>query len=260
MMKIFRQAVLAMLAVVPVVAMAEKRQIERYQPIIDRQMFGPLPPDFDPDKMPSEVSRGSSSAAEKELTKEQEQLQSAVHFSVINIDRDGKPVVGFTDNSDPKAPVHYYMRVGESQNGWLVKEADPEKATMTIVKGEVEVALTLGDNSAKGGGKTSAANASASGASRTPFGARGGLLGGTLRARRAAREQAKQEAAQKSAAEAAEKEAARQAQVAQEKAEREAEREQQRQQLLAIQEELRKAREDKERAAEENGNGNNDAD
>ena len=55
MMKIFRQAVLAMLAVVPVVAMAEKRQIERYQPIIDRQMFGPLPPDFDPDAFAAEV-------------------------------------------------------------------------------------------------------------------------------------------------------------------------------------------------------------
>lgn len=258
MMKIFRQAAFAMLAVVPVAAMAEKQRIERYQPIIDRQMFGPLPPDFDPDKMPSEVSRGSSSAAEKELTKEQEQLQSAVHFSVINIDRDGKPVVGFTDNSDPKAPVHYYMRVGESQNGWLVKEADPEKATMTIVKGEVEVALTLGDNSAKGGGKTSSANASAGGASHTPLGARGGLFGGSLSARRARRREAEQAEAQKREAEQAEKEAARQAQAEQEKAEREAERAQQRQQLLAIQEELRKAREDKERAAE-NGNGNNDA-
>ena len=232
-------------------AFAEKQPLTRYQSIIDRQMFGPLPKDFDPDKMPSEVARGGgSAAAERELTQEQEKLQSAVHFSVINVDHDGKAVVGFTDNSDPKAPVHYYMRVGEKQDGWEVREADPEHATMTIVKDDVEVSLTLGDNSGKGGGKTSSAKSE----SASP---RPGLLGGSLRARRAARLQAAQEAEKQRAAEAAEKEAVRQAQAEQEKAEREAERAQQRQQLMAIQEELRKAREAKQQT--ESGDGNNDA-
>ena len=252
----YPSAVLAVFAISAVLA-AEKQPIERYQSIIDRQMFGPLPKDFDPTKMPSEVSRSSSSAAEKELTQEQAQLQSAIHFSVINVDHDGKPVVGFTDNSDPKAPVHYYMHVGETQNGWLVKEANPDNATMTIAKGEVEVELTLGDNSAKGGGKTSAAGS----ATKPASGSRGGLLGGTLSARRAMRRQAEQAEAQKREAEQAEKEAARQAQAEQEKAERDAERAQQRQQLMAIQEELRKAREEKAKHAQEaeGGDGNNDS-
>lgn len=230
-------------------ALAEKVPFERYQSIIDRQMFGPLPKDFDPTKMPSEVSKGSgSSAAERELTKEQAQLQSAIHFSVINVDRDGKAVVGFTDNSDPKAPVHYYLRVGESQNEWTVKEADVEHATMKIVKGDIEVELKLGENSGKGGGRSAAAaNAPAANGHRSL------LSGGSLRARRAAREQAAQEDEKKRAAEAAEKEAERQAQAEQEKAEREAERAQQRQQLMAIQEELRKAREEKERQRQSEG-------
>ena len=239
-------------------AFAEKRPIERYQQIIDRQMFGPLPKDFDPEKMPSEVSKSSGSGmSEKELTQEQAKLQSAVHFSVINVDREGKAVVGFTDNSDPKAPVHYYLRVGESQNGWTVKEADPEHATMTIVKDDVEVSLTLGDNSGKGGGKTSAVAAA-----KLPTGTpRKGLLGGggSLSARRALRRQQEAEEEKKRADEAAAKEEERKALVEQEKAEREAERQQQRQQLMAIQEELRKAREEKERQRQtEDSNDNNE--
>lgn len=257
-MRLYSKITLTFLTVLALVtAFAEKRPIEHYQSIIDRQMFGPLPKDFDPTKMPSEVSRSSSSAAEKELTQEQEQLQSAIHFSVINVDHDGKSVVGFTDNSDPKAPVHYYLHVGETQNGWLVKDANPEDATMTIAKGEVEVSLKLGDNSGKGGGKTSAAGAAA----KPAGGLRGGLLGGTLSARRAMRRQAEQAEARKREAEQAEKEAARQAQAEQEKAERDAERAQQRQQLMAIQEELRKNREEKAKHAQEaeGGDGNNDS-
>ena len=239
---------------------AEKQPLERYQSIIDRQMFGPLPPDFDPEKLPSEVSRSGSAAAEKQLTKEQEVLQSAIRFSVINVERDGKTAVGFTDSSDPKAPVHYYLRVGESQNGWTVKEADPVRAMMTLVRESdgVEVELKLGDSSGKGAGKPGAAGGAAVGSASGER--RPGLLGGSLRARRAAREQARQEAAQKSAAEAAEKEAAAKAAREAEKAEREAEREQQRQQLMAIQEELRKAREEKERQSQksESEDGAND--
>ena len=233
------------------VALAEKQPLERYQSIIDRQMFGPLPKDFDPNKMPSEVTKGSGSMSEKELTKEQEKLQSSIHFSVINVDHDGKTVVGFTDNSDPKAPVHYYMRAGETQNGWTVREADPSEATMTIVKDDVEVSLKLGDNSGAGGGKTASASPSKSPSEAPRRGLFGGM--GSLKARREARAQAAREAAQKQAAENAEKEAARQAQAEQREAEREAERQQQRQQLQAIQEELRKAREEKERQRQSEG-------
>lgn len=130
---------------------AEKMPFERYQQIIDRQMFGQPPPGFDPTKMASEVTRES----QKELSKEQEQIKSSVHFSIINVTPGGKTAVGFTDNSDPKTPVHYYLKVGESSGGWTLKEADALKAWMKIEKNGIEVELTLGENSAKGGGTTS---------------------------------------------------------------------------------------------------------
>ena len=115
--------VLAGAAVVALSAAAERQPYERYQSIVDRQMFGPLPVGFDPTKSPTEVSK-SGGAAEKELTKEQEKVKSAVKFTVINVTPDGETAIGFTDNSDPKAPKHYYLKVGESRGGWEVKEAD----------------------------------------------------------------------------------------------------------------------------------------
>ena len=249
------------------VAFAEKQSIERYQSIIDRQMFGPLPPGFDPTKSPNEVQK-SSSKEEKLLTQEQERLQSSIHFSVINVTADGQPQVGFTDNSDPKAPKNYFLKVGESRDGWTVKDADAEKATMTIAKGEIEVSLTLGGNSAKDGGtsRTGGTASSASNAGRKLGGLGGGgiLGGGTLRARRMQRQQEAQEAAAKQREEQAARDAERQAQAEQEKQQREAERAEQRQQLLAIQEELKRVREAKAAAAKnesDNGGGgaNNEA-
>ena len=243
-------------------AFAEKQPISRYQSIIDRQMFGPLPPGFDPTKSPNEVQK-TSGAEERQLSQEQEKLQSSIHFSVINVTPDGATAVGFTDNSDPKAPVHYYLKVGEKRNGWEVKEADPQAATMTIAKGDIEVSLSLGGNSAKDGGTTkagaaaSAANATSAAGMRRP-----GLFGGgSLRARRLQRQQEQAEAAAKLQAEQAAKDAERQAQAEQEKQQREAECAEQRQQLLAIQEELKKVREAKAAAArseaEDGGGGAN---
>ena len=235
---------------------AEKQPFERYQSILDRQMFGPLPPGFDPDKLPSEVQK--SSVSEKELTKEQEQLKSAIHFSVINVASDGQAQVGFTDNSDPKMPRNYFLKVGESRDGWTVKDADAEKATMTIVKGEIEVSLTLGGNSAKDGGTSRAGGSTTLPATISKGGVwspgRGGLLGGngSLRARRLQqRQQEAVAAAAKQQEEQAAREAERQAQAEQEKAQREQERAEQRQQLLAIQEELKKVREAKAAAETE---------
>ena len=242
--------ILGIAGLLAVVASAEKQPFERYQSIIDRQMFGPLPPGFDPTKLPSEVQK-SSSAEERELTKEQEQLKSAVHFSVINVASDGATEVGFTDNSDPKMPRHYFLKVGDSRDGWTVKEADAEKATMTIVKDEIEVSLTLGGNSASGAGTTARAGAAARPLAAGLGGRSGGLLGGggSLHSRRMLRRQEEAAAKAQADAAAAEKEAAReaerQAQAEQEKAQREQERAEQRQQLMAIQEELKRVREAK---------------
>ena len=175
-------------ATAAVSAMAEAQPYSRYQSIVTRQMFGPLPPDFDPAKMPSEVTR-SSASQRAELTKEQEKLKSAIRFSVINMTPDGQVAVGFTDSSDGKNPRHYYLKVGESRGGWLVKEADPETATMTVAKGEIEVTLTIGGDSAKDAAATAKAGAAKAEAA-PPANAPGGRsrLLGTLGGRRRAKD------------------------------------------------------------------------
>ncbi len=246
-------------------AVAERQPIDRYQSIIDRQMFGQPPPNFDPTKPPSQVQKGSGD--EKELTREQEAIKSAIHFSAINVTPAGDVAVGFTDNSDSKMPIHYYLKVGEERNGWKVLEADPVKATMKVAKGDIEVALDLGANSAKGGGSTARAGVNAAPAFATANRRTGllggrrssadgeqprpGMIGASLRERRAARELARQEEEAKEKeleakrqAEAAEKEKEREAQ-------RQAEKEEQRRELQLLKDELRAQREAVERARAE---------
>ena len=244
--------VLAWLVLVGAIALAtdasaERQPYERYQSIVDRQMFGPLPVGFDPTKSPAEVSKSGSAAAEKELTKEQEKVKSAIRFSVINVTPQGETAIGFTDNSDPKAPVHYYLKVGESRGGWEVKEADAKAATMTIAKDGVEVSLSLGGDSAKDG-KTQAAQPAATTAADAASKRRSPMLT-TLGSRRRARQE-REEADQLAAAKREEERKAREEERArreeEEKAQREAEREEQRRQLQQIQEELRKAREERQ--------------
>jgi len=221
-------------------AFAERQPISRYQSIIDRQMFGEVPPGFDPEKMPSEVSRSE----QKQLSQEQEKLQSAIHFSAINLTPNGEVAVGFTDNSDPKAPVCYYLKVGEQRGPWKVLEADPQAARMRISRGDIEVELELGGNSAKNACATSKSAAFSAPKSSASATAAGGLLGNanTLRARRSARAQLLREQNDEL-----------QRRREEERAEREAEREERRNELQEIKEQLRLAAEarDAAKAAEE---------
>ena len=246
-------------------AVAERQPIDRYQSIIDRQMFGQPPPNFDPTIPPSQVQKGSVSE-EKELTREQEAVRSAIHFSAINVTPSGDVAVGFTDNSDNKLPIHYYLKVGEERNGWKVLEADAVKAKMKIAKGDIEVELDLGANSGKGGGATSRIGAMAAGnavAGRRLFGGgkrlageggqpRPDMMGASLRERRALREQARQEEIakekeleEKRRAEAAAKEEEKEKER---EAQRQAEKEEQRQALQLLKDELKAQREAMERA------------
>ena len=260
------------------VAWAEKQPFERYQSILDRHPFGVPPPGFDPDLPPDAVqNKREAEKSAKEVTQEQAKLQSSIHFSVITMLPEGETAVGFTDNSDPKAPRHYFMKVGEERDGWVVKEADAAKAWMKIAKDELEVELEIGGNSAggKGGGlrppPTPTVGNRFSLVRNNPSAAvgRGGLLSGgrfgvaagggeggrpalspmSLRARREQRQQerAAAEAKKAEAEKAAREEKERQA--AEEREAHEAERAEQRAQLQAIQEELRRNREEKEREA-----------
>ena len=237
--------------------LAEKRPFERYQTIIDRRPFGQPPPGYNPEQFASEAARNPGKT-EAELSKEQQQLQKAVALFAINIDPDGSTMVGFSDMSDPKSPAYYYMPVGETRNGWFVKEASPSStnAFMTVVKDGVEVTLKLGESSVaaadpkSGGGRVGRPG----GGGRSPLLRRAGgsdspapIVG--RRARREQEEAAKaaamrEEEARQKEQKRKEEEAAAQAEV--EKAVREQEREEQRQQLMKIQEELRRAREEKE--------------
>lgn len=256
--------VLLLLSLIAVSAIAEKQPFERYQTIVDRQMFGPLPPGFDPTKPPSEVSK--SSVSDKELSVEQEKLQSAVHFSVIDVRPDGEVVVGFTDHSDPKVPRNYFLRVGESRDGWEVRSADPDAATMTIAKDEIEVTLTLGGDSSKDGNATSRAGD----AQRPAGGGRsrlsGNLLGGgmsnvsSLRARRLQRQQQAAAEQARQAEESAAREAERQAQVEQDKQQREQERAEYRRQMQELQEEmLKRVREERAKSSGGDSDAQDDA-
>lgn len=233
-----RKIVLLLFVLAMMTALAERQPYERYQTIVDRQMFGQPPVGFDPSKMPSEVAK-SSSREEKELSQEQEKVKKAIRFSVINVTPTGETMVGFSDNGDPKNPLHYYLKVGESQNGWVVKEADPETATMTIEKDGIEVALQLGADSASSSEAVSRAGSSVA-PTATPYSAgasagRSNLLGGNLRERRLQREAA---------------EAAKRADEEKARAEREKQRDEVQNELLnqlnSMREEQRKQREEEE--------------
>ena len=63
----FRFALFAVAACSCLAAAAERQPLERYQSIIDRQMFGQPPPNFDPSVPPSQVQKGA--ADEKQLTR-----------------------------------------------------------------------------------------------------------------------------------------------------------------------------------------------
>lgn len=237
---------------------AEKQPFERYQSLVDRQMFGPLPPGFDPSKLPSEVKGGNGKKQEVELSKEQEEIRKNVRFSVIDRRPDGAVKVGFTDMSNSNDPRSYFLAVGESANGWTVKTADAETATMTIEKDGVELELTLGGDSAKAAGSAAAQTASAG---------RNSLFRGspaTLRGRRAERAAEEEKRREEEKARREEENARREqenAQREQEKSEREAYQAEQRNQLRQLQETLEKVRAEREAAAkarESSGDGNNE--
>lgn len=250
---------------------AEKHPIERYQTIIDRMPFGQPPPGFDPSRNPDEVSRSELENAAQELTQEQEAIQKAVQFSVINVEADGIVRVGFSDKSDPKSPRHFYMAVGEERGGWLVREADPAAKTMTVVKDGVEVELGLGDSTQGGDGGKGARGRLGGGdarARKSALLARSGASGqaaeeaGAARdvpeGRRARREREERERAELAARIEAENKRKAEEEAARREADqaaREAERAEQREQLMAIRDELRQAREEskKRRASESDG-------
>lgn len=261
----------------------EDPRFERYKTIMDRMPFGPEPANFDPDS----GSRGAGgdaadpAAMQAQLSEEAQRILAAVRVSALNVTPSGKVAVGFVDSSQQPA-VTYYMKVGESRNGWSVKDADVKAMTVTLEKDGVEATMKLGEGSDGGNSKGGKGLSAAAGrvAGGRPMAGRGMMpgagarmrgMGGAasaggangmppanetgsdalarLRARRAQREAERQaeNARMTAAAELARQEAAAEREKA--AAEREkaaAAREQQMEAIRQIQEEMRRRREAEE--------------
>ena len=225
--------------------LAGKFPFERYQSIIDRRPFGNPPPGYDPDRFADEIQPVSGNR-DADLSEEQQQLQKAIALHAVNIDPDGSTMVGFSDLSEPKSPKCYYMAVGETRNGWFVKEASPSatNAFMTVVKDSIEVTVKLGESTQP----SATAARTRSSILRSPR-ANSSAATQSLRSRRAKRELEAAEQKRKDEEQKRKDEEAA-AKAAEEKALREQERAEQRQQLSALAEEMKRLREEKQRQKE----------
>lgn len=256
----------------------------RYRTILDRMPFGPEPENFDPDD-PSSGGAGvagatGAAAAAAEKSAEERQILASVRVSALNVTPSGKIAVGFTDGSRQPAAV-YYLKVGESRDGWTVREAnaDPKEMTVTLERDGVSATLKLGEGT--GGGKAAPGRAVARPAvlsQRQPLlqsnavapvapvavppppGAAAKLSPyALLRARQARAAQARQEEAKRREEEAAQakaEQAAEQERLQAERAQQQADSEAMRTQLKQLAEEVKRATEARQQqppAAEEEG-------
>ncbi|MCQ2395444.1 MAG: hypothetical protein MJ249_14270 [Kiritimatiellae bacterium] len=163
----------------------EDPRFARYKTILDRMPFGPEPPGF------VDIPGGGSGAygtpggqngiGTDEVPPDVQAMLSGVRISALNVTPRGSIAVGFTDSSKQPAAT-YYMKVGETRDGWTIKSADPHEMTVTLERDGVEGTLKLGegaDPNAKGGkggaGRPGQPNAMAN---RGMMGMRGGLPNG----------------------------------------------------------------------------------
>lgn len=249
----------------------------RYRTILDRMPFGPEPENFNPDDPSSgDVGvggvAGAAAAAAAAKSAEERQILASVRVSALNVTPSGKIAVGFTDGSRQPAAV-YYLKVGESRDGWTVKEAnaDPKEMTVTLERDGVSATLKLGEGT--GGGKAAPGRAAArpavlsqrrpllqsnavpppldAAAKPSPY--------AMLRARQARAAQAREEAAKRreeAAAQAKAEQAAEQERLQAERAQQRANQEAMRAELTQLAEAVKRASEARPQqppAAEEEG-------
>ncbi|MBO4286889.1 MAG: hypothetical protein J5985_01845 [Kiritimatiellae bacterium] len=120
--------------------------IDRYQSILDRMPFGPLPPNFsengDPEPAPAMTEEELKTA--EEVRVEQQQLAKGVKVSCVNINPDGEVMVGFTDTNE-KPPINFYMAVGDERKGWSIVDADYDKEWAQLKKDDIVITMKLGE-------------------------------------------------------------------------------------------------------------------
>jgi hypothetical protein len=110
-----------------------------YQPILDRMPFGSPPAHFG--DAPVDQAALMTAAQEKA---EQQALAKQVTMSAVNVTPGGATAVGFTDRA-ANPPVNHYLRVGESADGWTLKDADFDSEFATLEKDGVAITLKLGE-------------------------------------------------------------------------------------------------------------------
>lgn len=111
---------------------------ENYQIILDRMPFGRPPP------AQSEIPlTPEEAAAQKAAAEEEKNLAKNVVLTCINMTPGGQIAVGFSVNVDKNAS-NYYLRSGESQDGWNILAANYGAETATLKKGSVVITLQLG--------------------------------------------------------------------------------------------------------------------
>lgn len=224
--------------------LAAEKPYSRYEPIVTRAPFGQPPANFNPSVNPSTVSARSGANGGKELTAEQEQLKKTVKFSAINLDPEGVLRVGFSDLSSAKMPRHYYLKVGESRDGWVVTEANAAERRVKISKEGVELELDLGNEATGATAKDAATPAPLLAAPLlgAPSSAKASVEdnkpANRLLGRRGLLAQRK------------EREEKRKAEQEAQKKQQEEERAKMREELAALSEEVRQAREEREKAKE----------
>ncbi|MBP5509983.1 MAG: hypothetical protein J6Z49_03625 [Kiritimatiellae bacterium] len=120
--------------------------IDRYQSILDRMPFGPLPPNFseDGEPEPAPVMTEEEIKTAEEIRVEQQQLAKGVKVSCVNINPDGEVMVGFTD-TDEKPPINFYMAVGDERKGWSIVDADYDKEWAQLKKNDIVITMKLGE-------------------------------------------------------------------------------------------------------------------
>ena len=247
--------------------MADDPKFERYKTILDRMPFGPEPENFDPDDPSGDGGsadpgspEAAAAAAEAAAQEEAQKIIAAVRVSALNVTPSGSVAVGFSDNSKQPAAT-YYMKVGETRDGWTVKDADAREMTVTLEKDGVDATLKLGEGSdpkeaKKGGGKQGPQRKGSMGRRLGGLGPRpqlatdaeepaaptGGSPLANLRARQARAAAARREEQRREEEAAAQAKAERE-RAAEEREQAKAEREQQQQTLQQIREELQRQRE-----------------
>ncbi len=221
------------------VLFAAERPYSRYEPIVTRAPFGQPPANFNPSVNPSTVSARSGANGGKELTAEQEQLKKTVKFSAINLDpEDGELRVGFSDMSSAKMPRHYYLKVGEARDGWVVTEANAAERRVKISKDGIELELDLGNEATGSTAKSAATPAPQAVAPSSTRAVSDDKPSNRLLGRRGLLAQRK------------EREEKRKAEQEAEKKKQEEDRAKMREELAALSEEVRQAREEREKAKE----------